>query len=233
MRVKFLLFIPALIFAFGFESDKSSITLATLDGSEEKVELEKGYLVYKEKIGNLSFPRANKGELICDAAIVDLNALTQGVKHLSKVASGLKNGRYGNGSRSTVTQLKRIRTGVDAEISYTARITNARIGDSLSIDVGGETVAEIRSETEGDIVATFFITSMGKGKDESKLLTNKEFVGGQETFNLRDKLGVVVPGSNDYVSFTYLPKHENNVNNPTETVKFKLLRYERLKTTIR
>lgn len=215
----------------GFESDKSSISVSTVSGVEEEAEPEKGFIVYKERIGNIAFTRVRQGQHVCDAAITDLNGLTQGVKHLNKVSRDLKQGKYGLGSRAKQVQLRRVRTGVDAEISYTCSISNARIGDSLMIDIGGETVAEIRSETAGDIIATFYLTSIGKGKDEAKLLTNKEFVGGIERFNIRDVLGLVEPGKNDYVSFTYLPKQENNLANPSEKVRFKLLRYEKLKTT--
>ena len=231
MKTKLLFALPLLSLLFAFSKEDSSSIHVYTEGTPEEIEPEKGYVMYKEKIGHVSFTRVSMGEHVCDAAIVDMNGLTQGVKHLKKVSTELKEGSYGKGDRATYTQLKRIRTGVDAEISYVCRISNARIGDSLMIDVGGETIAEISSDTEGDIIATFYLTSIGKGKDEAKCLTNKAFKGGLQTFNIADLLGPVVPGKNDYVSFTYLPKEENNLNNPAEKVKFKVLRYEKLKTT--
>jgi hypothetical protein len=197
-----------------------------------QTEPDKGFVVHKEKIGNMSFIRYKAGEHVCDAAIIDMNGLTQGVKHLTRVANEMKAGKYGSGDRSQIMQMKRIRTGIDAEISYTARISNARIGDSLMIDIGGETIAEIRAETEGDIIATFYLTSIGKARNEAKMLTNKSFLAGMSTFNIQDVLGRVIPGKNDYVSFTYLPKEENNLANPEERIHFKLLRYEKLKTIV-
>jgi len=198
----------------------------------EQVEPDKGYVVHKEKIGNMSFNRYKAGEHVCDAAIVDMNGLTQGVKDLSRVTNEMKAGKYGYGDRSKVMQMKRISTGLDAEISYTCRISNARIGDSLMIDIGGETIAEIKSETEGDIIATFYLTSIGKARNEAKMLTNKSFLAGHSNFNIQDLLGRVIPGENDYVSFTYLPKEANNLANPDERIHFKLLRYEKLKTIV-
>ncbi len=214
-----------------FVAHDTSLRVEARDGLALLVEPQKGYVVYKEKVGSLSFLRARAGEHVCDAAIADMNGLTQKVKHLNKVARDLKSGKYGQGQRAKYTQLKRVRTGVDAEIYYTARIYNARIGDSLMIDLGGETVAEIRSETEGDIVVTFYLTSMGKPGNEARWHTNKEFTGGLQSFNIVELLGPVVPGKNDYISFNYLPKPENNLDNPSEKVRFRVTRNERLKVT--
>ena len=185
-----------------------------------------GYVTYQEKVGKASFKRQRNGSAVASASINDANGLSQRIYHLNEVSANLKSGFYGPGKRSTYRQLRRVRRGIDAEVMYVAEIRNARIGDMLIVNVGGQDVDTIISTTVGHLKTNLYLTSMGKEMGEAKILSNK---GNDHYFELDEVVGMVEEGVNDCVGFRFFPSPNNNTNYPSEVLRFKLKRVEKLK----
>ena len=185
-----------------------------------------GYVTYQEKVGKASFKRQRNGSSVASATIHDANGLSQRIYHLNEVSASLKNGSYGSGQRSTHRQLRRVRRGIDAEVMYEAEIRNARIGDMLIVNVGGQDLDTIISTTVGHFKTNLYLTSMGKEMGEAKILSNK---GSDYYFELDDVVGMVKEGVNDCIGFRFFPAPNNNANYPGEVLRFKLKRIEKLK----